>query len=352
MARIVMGESKGLFFAIGLLLSHISLKRAVLHAINNENALNLKDDDYRVHVRKLSDHELAIKASGGVIKKVLDGATAISSSLHGKFSNYVLLSPQLSQNNNEVIFTVENVTVNYRIERNDIQTLAPKKGVLRLDKRLINVWNYQTGTPHMIISGSTGSGKSQALAAYIAALATLKTQFKFIDPKNGELTELGSHKHIEVANDWDSSMRVMQEVIAILERRQSDATKNYHPLFLVIEEAAALLVMAPSNKDKQQYQQMLKRILVTARSANIHVISVMQIATADNIGGIELRAQYGVKILLGSPQQEELQFLFPAGTQATNMGKFAGLVYIEGQGVNRIQTPSQWAEVDDYVKIV
>lgn len=343
MTRQLIGEMEPLYQFTGVLFSRFSVTRAVTHVINNINALNLSEKAERVRVRKLSSSKLAVEVSGLTADKVLSGATAISASLKGKWKSFVLYNARLSLNGTEVEFTYEDTSLDYRIAYNDTKALVPKVGQLRLDRRENNVWNFRTGTPHMIISGSTGSGKSQALSAYIQALATRKAMFRLVDPKHAELSELGKKLNVQVARNWDEALDTLNEVNDVMTTRQDNNDKRYKPLFLVIEEMGALMALAPSNKEKATYLSLLKRVLVMARSANIHIISVMQTATAENVGGIELRAQFGVRILLGSPQQEELQFLLPAGTPATAFGKFAGYVSIEGEGVNRIQTPSKYA---------
>lgn len=334
-------DLKGWLNFIGLIFYRKNLKNGIKHVINNDNVLQLKPTASRVKVHQLNESTISIDVSGSNVNQVLNGATEITASLKRKWRPYMLLNGRLSRDGTSVLFTFENTSTNYRIKHDDYKTLA-RKGKLKLDKRVGNVWNFDQ-TPHVIISGATGSGKSQALDAYLRSLTMLKARFKFVDPKHAELSKLGAELHVPVARDFDEAIQVLTEVHREMGRRQN-SEKHYVPLFLVIEEMGALNALAPTNKDKQAYLSLLKRILVMSRSANIHVISVMQTATADNIGGIEIRAQYGVKILLGSPQQEELQFLMPAGTPAIAFGKFAGYVYIEGNGINHIQTPSRYMD--------
>lgn len=273
----------------------------------------------------------------------MEGATPLSSPLTGKYKHLVLTNPMLSKDSTMVVFQIEDTERNYRIPYDAIEEMAEVPGVLRIDRHVNNVWDYQNGQPHCIISGSTGSGKSSCLIAYLKALKIQEARFAFIDPKWAELTSLGKEMKVPTSHTWEEVMNTMERAVELMKKRQKHSSRQFKAVFLVIEEAGALMMLAPDNKEKQRYLSLLKQLLLMGRSGNVHLISVMQSANATNCGGIELRSQYGVRILLGSPQQEELQFLF-SNVETANFGKFAGLSYIEGFGVGRIQTPSRYVK--------
>lgn len=347
MMKIRIDDARGYRFGKGKILSLFSFKWALEHALNDENVLKFPDSAYRIKARMEEQNLISIQVSGMTVEKVLNGMTEINASLTGRFRYFNLVNPKVNVQGNKVFFEVEDTRIDYRIAYDDYSTMCDEQGSLRLDYRQKNVWRYEE-TPHFLITGSTSSGKSQAISAYIRALYSQGVQFQFIDPKFAELSALGDELKIKVSHEWAEAVETLKMTTQRMKSRQKAMSRNKKlrpkPLFLVIEEAAALQILAPDAKAKKEYQRLLKEILVLGRSANCHVIAVMQAASAENVGGVELREQYGVKVILGSPTQEGLQFLMPAGVEPKTYGKFQGLIYFEGQGVRGIQTPTKYLD--------
>lgn len=155
-----------------------------------------------------------------------------------------------------------------------------------------NVWalyNDMSRQTHLLIAGSTGSGKSCASAGIIATLLTEKApsecQFVFIDPKMTELSQYKALPHTLIyAFEHDDIVKALQSVVVIMENRlhemQRRGEKQYSGphIYVIIDELADIMITL-----KKQAKQLLQRILQLARAANIHVIACTQVTLASVI---------------------------------------------------------------------
>jgi S-DNA-T family DNA segregation ATPase FtsK/SpoIIIE len=156
------------------------------------------------------------------------------------------------------------------------------------------------GMPHLLIGGSTGSGKSVAINAMIASIIMRATpsevRFIMIDPKRVELSLFNGLPHLYVpvvtgpkeasaalawaVNEMDRRLKVFEKckVRNIGEYNQlfvSDkAPENYDELpylVVVIDELADLMMVAA-----KEVETSIVRIAQLARAAGIHLIVATQ----------------------------------------------------------------------------
>ena len=127
---------------------------------------------------------------------------------------------------------------------------------------------------HLLIAGSSGSGKSVALHALILSAMEQGYKLALIDPKR---VELSFYKNISnlilpIAKSSEESESVIQNIYDLmesrykkmdkLEQRQSDET----PILLVIDEFAELIMQ------NKRLMQIIERIASLGRACNIHLI--------------------------------------------------------------------------------
>jgi S-DNA-T family DNA segregation ATPase FtsK/SpoIIIE len=155
--------------------------------------------------------------------------------------------------------------------------------------------------PHLLIAGSTGSGKSVAVNTLITSLLFkyLPTELRFlmIDPKMVELTPYEGIPHLVrpvVTNPADAA-GVLLGAVAHMERRYKmmsqvgarnleqfnqkmraagDATLPY--LVIVIDELADLMITAP-----KEVEQAILRLAQMARATGMHLILATQRPSVD-----------------------------------------------------------------------
>ena len=185
---------------------------------------------------------------------------------------------------------------------------------------------------HLLVAGTTGSGKSEFLRALIASLACRldpgHLQFILIDPKRVtfNLPRASPYLRSPVAYDLDQALPLVEGCMAEMDRRYqllearkltnvADLPSDLLPrIVLVIDEFASFL---EDKESKKVMTALLKRIGAMARAAGIHLILSTQRPDKDVItpllrenlpGRIALRvsSRAGSDLILGSPDAENL----------------------------------------------
>jgi|WetSurSiteA1Bulk_404760.scaffolds.fasta_scaffold24771_2 DNA segregation ATPase FtsK/SpoIIIE, S-DNA-T family len=180
------------------------------------------------------------------------------------------------------------------------------------------VWVYLPETPHMLIAGTTGSGKSALLNVILAQLVKFNyvddTQLILVDPKRVELSPYAKAPHIfrkvffephEILSalaganaemdrrfkEWAPYGRDIEDINDQLSITVSDTADLWPRIFIVVDELANLVL-----SDKR-FEQLLVRIASMGRAAGIHLILATQRPSADVITGL-IRSNIPTRICL------------------------------------------------------
>ncbi|MCC7355550.1 MAG: DNA translocase FtsK [Anaerolineae bacterium] len=174
---------------------------------------------------------------------------------------------------------------------------------------------------HVLIAGTTGSGKTALLRSVLASLAmhnrSSALQLVLIDPKGhglGMLSDL-PHRQGPLAREiWDV-IDVLNRVVAEMERR--DRRKVREPrLIVAIDEVAELAMLAGD-----RVLNLLTRLTQRGREAGIHVIASTQKPTAAVLGSLA-KANFPVRLVgsVGSPEEAKVA----TGIAASGAEKLTG----------------------------
>ena len=167
--------------------------------------------------------------------------------------------------------------------------------------------------PHLLIAGSTGSGKSFCTNSIIASILMKyrpdECKLVLVDPKKVELSNYNGVPHllIPVITDAKKASVALQKVVAEMERRYDtfsdtgvkniESYNNYiikqnqkhpeniqkkmHYLVVIIDELADLMLVAAKDVEDS-----IMRITQMARAAGIHLIVATQRPSTDVITGV------------------------------------------------------------------
>ena len=170
-----------------------------------------------------------------------------------------------------------------------------------------------TGMPHLLIAGSTGSGKSVAINTIIGSLLMRYTpneaRLLLIDPKKVELTHYNGIPYLlsPVVTDPKKASVALQKIVTEMENRYEtfsekqfkniDAYNNWidkhnkkYPdkplnrlpfIVVIIDELADLMLVAAKDVEDS-----IMRITQMARAAGIHLIVATQRPSTDVITGL------------------------------------------------------------------
>ena len=194
-----------------------------------------------------------------------------------------------------------------------------------------------TKMPHMLLAGSTGSGKSVCTNTIIASILMRyrpdEVKLVLIDPKQVELSNYNGVPHLicPVVTNPKKATAVLSKIVEEMDRRYhtfadvhvkkiddyNEKMKAQHkekmPYWVVIiDEMADLMVEA--RKDVEQY---ILRITQLARAAGIHLITATQRPSTDIITGVikanipsriafAVASQIDSRTILDSPGAEKL----------------------------------------------
>lgn len=157
----------------------------------------------------------------------------------------------------------------------------------------MNVTNTILNDTHILIAGTTGSGKSVLLNNIIIGLLKSKNpDFIFIDIKMVELQEYKYIKNcIQYADNNNTIIQAIKKSVGIIEKRFKYMQKNHlkkyngNDIYIIIDEMADLLTY--SDLKKVIYPD-LCRILQIGRAAGVHVIACTQDPTKSLLGRIKI----------------------------------------------------------------
>ena len=173
-------------------------------------------------------------------------------------------------------------------------------------------WMEVNKTPHLLIAGATGSGKSVCVNSVITSILMRakpdEVKLVMIDPKKVELSMYNGAPHLlaPVVNDPKKASIVLKKIVEEMERRydllSDSGTKNIEGynrmiqrkidsgdlsvkklpyIVVLIDELADLMLVAA-----KEVEDSIMRITQMARAAGIHLIVATQRPSTDVITGV------------------------------------------------------------------
>lgn len=217
------------------------------------------------------------------------------------------------------------------------QMLAYSKGKWSIPLQPNLDWDISK-SPHAIISGTTGSGKSY-FTNYLIAMSAIRGCYLILaDPKRSDLSAMADYmpEH-RVAHNPDDILELARSAADIMTKRYElmDTLRKKHkelfqadfsqygfcPILFVVEELASLLP-AFGKAQRNEFESLIKTVTLQGRQAGVGLVSVMQQPNANNIS-TESRSQTGLRIMLGHATQSEYKMLF--GDELSLTGSVQGI---------------------------
>ncbi len=168
--------------------------------------------------------------------------------------------------------------------------------------------------PHLLIAGTTGSGKSVCVNAIIASLLLNNTpkvvKFVMVDPKRVELTQYNGIPHLiaPVVVELERIVSVLKWVTREMDERyrkfSNAASRNIEDynkhlpsteepmpyIVVIIDELADLMMLAPDDTER-----VITRIAALARATGIHLVIATQRPSVDVVTGL-IKANFPARI--------------------------------------------------------
>jgi DNA segregation ATPase FtsK/SpoIIIE, S-DNA-T family len=212
-----------------------------------------------------------------------------------------------------------------------------------------------SNSPHLLIGGTTGSGKSEALNTILAGLTNFyppqQLRLNLVDPKGTELLAYEGSKHLNqgIMTLDDEAIEMLEMMVgemdnrySILKSKRVNNLIKYNslvpdterlPWHLVVLDEYADLTSDPDAK--KEIERHLKRLAQKARAAGIHVIIATQKPSAEVIS-TNLRSNLPAQLALKVKASEESRVIMgDKGAESLN-GKGDAFLNAEGK-ILRIQ---------------
>jgi S-DNA-T family DNA segregation ATPase FtsK/SpoIIIE len=230
--------------------------------------------------------------------------------------------------------------------------IPPLTAVLGLDQEGVPLL-LQLPSPnvaHVLIAGTTGSGKTALARSLIASLALLNNQrslqLVLIDPKGRGFLPFDGLPHllVPVVTRVDEAVPLLHRLVEEMERR--DAEGRCEPrLVVVLDELADLMQVGG-----REMGAVLTRLTQRGREAGLHLVACTQKPAAAVIGGL-VKSNFPVRLVgsVASPEDAKVATGL-AGTGAERLlGQGDFLVVAKGQ-VTRMQ--SAYLELEELRQVV
>jgi S-DNA-T family DNA segregation ATPase FtsK/SpoIIIE len=234
------------------------------------------------------------------------------------------------------------------------QTASPVAVWLGKDISGNAVWTDLARMPHMLIAGTTGSGKSGCINTILTSILLRATpddvRMILIDPKRIELSFYEQIPHLlaPVVSSPKEATAVLANVIAEMERRyerlsqvrarnlpeanrafreRGEATLPY--LLVVIDELADLMMISP-----QAVEDAIIRLAQKSRAVGIHLVLATQRPSVDVITGM-IKANVPSRIAFAVSSQTDSRVIIDQGGAESLLGQ--GDMLFKPLGTSRLQ---------------
>lgn len=227
-------------------------------------------------------------------------------------------------------------------------------------------------TPHLLIAGATGSGKSVGINSIIASIMMRsnpnQVQFILIDPKIVEFApyEKIPHLYRDIATSSEKAIQCLKEAVELMENRYKLMAENkvrkieewndlskknnlklWPYIVIIIDELADLMTVA-----KKNVEVLIQRITQKARAAGIHLIVATQRPSTDVITGV-IKANIPSRISFAVTSSIDSKVILDSVGAEKLIGKGDMLVSLYGQNTERAQGVFlSNSEISQIVKVI
>ncbi len=216
------------------------------------------------------------------------------------------------------------------------------------------VWTDLARMPHLLIAGTTGSGKSGCLNAILTSILLRATpdevRLILIDPKRIELSHFESVPHLltPVVSSPKEASAVLANCLAEMERRYerlssvrarniNEANRAFRQrgeptlpyVLVVIDELADLMMVAP-----QAVEDAVIRLAQKSRAVGIHLVLATQRPSVDVITGM-IKANVPSRIAFAVSSQTDSRVILDHGGAESLLGQ--GDMLFKPLGTSRLQ---------------
>lgn len=170
------------------------------------------------------------------------------------------------------------------------------------------LWTDMSKNPHMLVAGSTGSGKSVLLHNMIAnAINVGKVHLFLVDPKGVEFSAYDTPKMSglikQVVYDYSTVIEMLEHIVEIMDDRYEmlralelqsidQSPKIFDPILIIIDEVSDL--MLKDGKEKR-FENLIIQLAQKSRAAGIYLLLATQHPSVKVLTGL-IKANFEARL--------------------------------------------------------
>jgi len=219
--------------------------------------------------------------------------------------------------------------------------------------------------PHLLIAGTTGSGKTVCINALICSILFKakpdEVKFILIDPKKVELAHFQEIPHllVPVISDVKRACRVLEWAVEEMEKRYEifaqEGVRNIEVynrkkmslpyIVIIIDELADLMVVA-----KEKIEASIQRLAQLSRAVGIHLILATQRPSVDVITGV-IKANFPARISFKVSSKVDSRTVLDRQGAERLLGK-GDLLFLRPQDSQLVRIQGSFVDDEDIEKLV
>ena len=224
-----------------------------------------------------------------------------------------------------------------------------------------------TKMPHILVAGSTGSGKSVAINAFITSLlfknSPSELKLILVDPKFVELTGYNGIPHLltPVITENDKVVSALKWSTAEMDRRYkllaaagSRNIEGYNEnagfqalpyIVIIIDELSDLMMTAPA-----EVEDAIVRIAQKARAVGIHLILATQRPSSDIITGL-IKANIPARVAFNVSSNVDSRVILDQPGAEKLLGK-GDMLYMPPDAAKPMRIQGNWVKDEEIAKLL
>ena len=224
-----------------------------------------------------------------------------------------------------------------------------------------------SNTCHVLVAGTSGSGKSEWLKSLVANLA-LRNSFEqlrlaLIDPKILTFSNVDKSPYLwrQVATNIDEALEILSAAVAEMEARYGQLAKEGFlsvsdrfkagrrevPFIVIVFDEFADLILTGGDK-KRRFEEMVARLAGKGRAAGLHLVLATQRPDRNVVTGL-IRSNLPMKVCLRVANAINSQIVLDEPGAESLLGK-GDLLCDMGKGIVRAQ--SYFVPQDSFIKAI